>query len=573
MTRSSRQIALGLLVALVALTSSATTFLNHFAQDDMAIVVDDPRASDPGRWDEYLNEAYWPAPMRRDLYRPLTSLLIGVERWAGNGATFPFKVIQLTLYAASAIAVLALAMRLLSPAAAVAAGLLFAAHPVHVEAVALAVTQAEVMVGLLATLAAIYYYDRRRRGWPSRWDHAALALITLVAAHFKESGVMIPVLLMAVEAILFRTPSLWQRRRELAPLVLWQTLAVVVTVGLRSRIPFDNLSGSFVAEAFEGMSIGSRTLTMLAVVPEWLRLLLWPATLSADYSPGTLMPATTWGLDQTVGLAILVLIGILAWRLRDRAPVITFGIAWCAIGIFPVSNVLLPTGIALAERTLFLPSVGVMLAVGAFLQGLPEAFPARRRQVVAAMVAVVALVTVLGISRSRSRHTVWRNNYTMWAQTVIDVPDSYRARMALGTLLMQAGHPERAIAQYDVATRLWDRAWGPYYQLAEWLRMRGDCDRAIPAYRRVLEIENVIPAKASLVTCLVWVGDYAEAKRLAMEGIGSGALVGIFRVWLRTADSAQRVGAPPRTVTFPAGNEHLFEAVADSSVIAGPGRR
>jgi hypothetical protein len=191
-------------VALVAVTSSATTFLNGFAQDDVAIVVDDPRARDPGKWDQYLNEAYWPAPLRRDLYRPLSSLLIGVETWAGNGATFPYKLLQITFYAASCIAVLALALRLLPVGAATAAAVLFAVHPVHVEAVALAVTQAEVMVGLLATLAVIYYFDRRKRGWPSRWDHAGLALITLVAAHFKESGVMIPVLLMATEVVLFR---------------------------------------------------------------------------------------------------------------------------------------------------------------------------------------------------------------------------------------------------------------------------------------------------------------------------------------------------------------------------------
>ncbi len=565
MTRSSRQLLLGLLVALVAVTASATTFLNGFAQDDVAIVVDDPRARDPGRWGEYLDEAYWPAPLRRDLYRPLTSLLIGVETWAGNGATFPYKLLQITFYAASCMAVLALALRLMPTAAAVATGVLFAAHPVHVEAVALAVTQAEVIVGLLATLSVIYYYDRRQRGWLGRRDHAVLALLTLVAAHFKESGVMIPVLLAAVEAILIRGPSLWSRRRELATLVTWQTLAVVVTIALRSRIPFANASGSFVAEAFEGMPIGSRTLTMLSVVPEWLRLMLWPATLSADYSPRRILPAETWGLDQTVGLAILVLIGILAWRLRHRTPVITFGVAWCAIGLFPVSNVLLPTGIALAERTLFLPSVGAMLAVGAFLGGLVGAFPARRRALVGALTALVVLVTVLGISRSRSRHTIWRNSWTMWAQTVRDVPDSYRARMALGTLLMGAGHPDRAVAQYEVATEQWDRTWTHYYQLAEWYRQMGNCEKAIPAYQRALSMEDVIPGRASLVTCLVWVGDYAEAKRQAMIGVGSGAYAGIFRVWLRTADSAQRVGAPPKTVGFPDGYDHLFEAGADSA--------
>ncbi len=567
MTQSTRHILFGLLVTLVVAIDSGPTIFNYFAQDDMAMIVDDARVSDPSRWDEYLNEAYWPAPLRRDLYRPLTSLLIGGEWWAGHGASFSFKIVQVALYAAASIAVLALALRLLPVGAAVGTALLFAAHPVHVEAVAMAVGQAEVMVGLLSTLAVLWYYDRRRRGFPSMLDHAGLALMTLAAAHFKESGVMIPVLLFATEVILFDDVRWRERWRKLTPLFTWQTLAVVVTMALRSRIPFENATGSFVAEAFEGMSIGSRTLTMLSVVPEWLRLLLWPATLSADYSPRTIMPATSWGIEQTIGLTILILIGILAWRLRRRAPVISFGIVWCGIALFPVSNVLVPTGIPLAERTLFLPSVGVMLAVGAFLTQLVAAFPARRVLLRNASVALVALVTVLGVLRSRSRHKIWRNNYTMWGQTVIDVPDSYKARMALGTLLMKVGYRDRAIHQYVVATQLWDRAWGPWFQLADWLRKKGDCAGAIPAYRKVLELEpTVVPAQATLVTCLMWEGDYREAHDWALKGVGSKYYSSIFRAWLHTADSAIRVDAPPHTVTFPKGYNGIFMDTIDSSL-------
>ncbi len=574
MTQSARRILFGLLVALVAVVNSAPTLRNYFAQDDLPFMQEDARIVDPSRWGGYLNEAYWPANMRRDLYRPLTSLVIASEWQVGKGASFPFKTMQITLYAAACIAVLALALRLLPPWAGLTSALLFAVHPAHVEAVALAVGQAEEMVGLLATLAVIYYWDRRRRGDLSTANHAVLALMTLAAAHFKESGVMIPVLLVATEVILFRDIAWRERWRTLTSMFIWQTLAVVVTFALRLRIPFETTSGTFVAEAFDGMSIGSRALTMLSIVPEWLRLMLWPATLSADYSPRTILPATSWGLDQTVGLAILVLIGILAWRLRKRTPLITFGVAWCAIGLFPVSNVLLPTGIPLAERTLFLPSVGVMIAIGAFLNGLIEASPARRSVIAGSTAAVVALVCVLGTLRSRSRHAVWHDNFRMWAQTVIDVPDSYRARMALGTLLMKAGYPDRAIHQYEAATELWDQAWGPYYQLGEWYRHRGDCQSAIRAYSRVLELHDVVPARASLSTCLVWEGRYKEAHEVAMQGVGGKYYAGIFRAWVRTADSAEAIDAPPHTVTFPEGYNYLFIGEIDSALttLGGAGR-
>ena len=96
-----------------------------------------------------------------------------------------------------------------------------------------------------------------------------------------------------------------------------------------------------------------RTLTMLGVVPEWFRLLIWPHHLQADYSPQEILPAEHLSSPQLLGLvllAIAVLLLVATWR---RQPVVAFGVLWLGIGIGPVHNVLVPTGIVLAERTLF----------------------------------------------------------------------------------------------------------------------------------------------------------------------------------------------------------------------------
>jgi hypothetical protein len=262
------------------------------------------------------------------------------------------------------------------------------------------------------------------------------------------------------------------------------------------------------------------------------------------------MPASTWGMDQVLGLAILLLVGTLAWRLRERTPVITLGIAWCALALFPVSNVLLPTGIALAERTLFLPSIGVMLVVGGVLMELPRLFPTRRRVVGGLIAGSVALVTVLGVSRSMSRHRIWSTSFTMWAQTVVDVPTSYRAWVALGGLVSRMGHRDRAIIIYEEALRLWDGTSGSVWQLAEWYRQEGRCTDAVPLFRRTLELTEFGPARASLIGCLVQSGEYVEARAVALEGIRDATFTTIFRTWLRTVDEAIRSNSPPGSVRY-----------------------
>ena len=57
---------------------------------------------------------------------------------------------------------------------------------------------------------------------------------------------------------------------------------------------------------------------------------------------------------------ILVAATVLAWR-RDRW--LGFGLAWAIISLGPVANIAFASGIVLAERTLFFPSLGVALAL------------------------------------------------------------------------------------------------------------------------------------------------------------------------------------------------------------------
>ena len=128
---------------------------------------------------------------------------------------------------------------------------------------------------------------------------------------------------------------------------------------------------------------------------------------------------------------LLGLTATLVWSWR-RHPVIAFGILWAALALFPVSNLLIPTGILLAERTLFLPSLGAMLAIGgaaaALLPALQRFGHARRSIVFAAL----WLVVLAGLVRSALRQPVWRDNQTLFAQTALDAPRSYKALAGFG---------------------------------------------------------------------------------------------------------------------------------------------
>jgi hypothetical protein len=149
---------------------------------------------------------------------------------------------------------------------------------------------------------------------------------------------------------------------------------------------------------------------MLQVVPMWLRLLVWPAHLQADYAPGEIVPPNHISAPELVGAVLICAALGLIWGCRRRAPAVSFGLAWCAIALLPVSNIV-PTGVVLAERTLFLPSVGFLIAAGA-----AGAWLARNSRLSAERTRRVLLISagvlmVLGIVRSESRHRVWNSEH------------------------------------------------------------------------------------------------------------------------------------------------------------------
>jgi len=391
-------------VALVAMVASIAGVMNDFVYDDIPLIRDNARVHGLAHWREILANPYWPPPFVEQLYRPLTLGAAAVEYAIGGGSPLVFRLVSYALYATSAVAVLLLAKRLLPRPAAVAAAVLFAVHPVHVEAVALGVNQGELIVGILAIAMLIRYVDRRRTGALAGRDWAFLGALYAAAALTKENGFVLPALLLAAELLPLDRAPIAERARK-----LWFGYLSLAFVGagmllIRNTVLEGHVTTVVTNRAFAGLGAADRVFAMLQIVPVWARLLTWPAHLQADYGADDLVRHTSIGLPEALGLGLVVAavaIIVLTWR---RAPIVCVGLVWCAVGLFPVSNVV-PTGIVLAERTLFLPSIGFLIAVGAAGDEVARRWPvaAVRRTLIVAC----AVLALLGVARSVGRHRVW----------------------------------------------------------------------------------------------------------------------------------------------------------------------
>jgi len=549
----------GMPIALLGLAFMAMGNIipNHFVRDDNGLIFGNELVHHWSGVVRAFGAAYWPPEDSGELYRPLSIAWLTVQWQIGGGRELIFRLVSVAAYGASCLAVWALLKRLTTPAAAWVGAALFAVHPVHVEAMVEAVSQSESIVATLLCWAAAVHIDANAGRLPVGRASSLASLCFAIALLFKEHALVLIALFPAIDLMVDAGPGTWvarwrQWRAHYGALVLiaaifWVTRGIVLGSG----------AGTHPAEAVAG-DLLERTRTMAGVPAEWLRLFLWPAHLQDEWSLLEWVPTTTWTLRETAGLIALlslVLATGLAWR---RRAVLAFGLIWMGICLGPVANILMPTGVVIAERTLFLPSVGLAIVIASLVSLLEfEGRPVRPVWRVAGLTLFGGLLG-LGIVRSVLREVDWRNSIIWSVRSIELAPLSWRTHLSYGMVLASAGDSLGAQREVRAAMALRPDDALMVKRIADQERLlAGDCFGPVLVYRElVARFPGRSDARASFVACLAKLGRYAEAQRVAEAGVAAGPNADFYAVVARRAGIAMREKTPVGKwrVIYPFGN-------------------
>ena len=419
-----RERRLYLAVGAAALVVYLGALGNRFAVDDVPLVARNPLVQNvSGLWRAFA-APLWPPDLGGDMYRPLVVASWGLDRLVGGSVWF--HLVNVAWHAAVCVAVAGMTRRVADDRGAFTAGLLFAVHPVHVEAVANIAGRAEVMAALFVVLS---LYAGLVRG-SVVWSGAAWSVALLC----KENAAVLPALVGWGWILgLGQRP---QRRRVLAFVISWLVLATAYTI-LRWRVLEPFTATRAVSPLFVGESWVSIRLTAVAAFADLARLLVFPVTLRADYSPDERSIVTSPTDSRFVtGVAWFVIWGallLLAWRRGRRLE--AFGLGWIGIAFLPVANLVFPAGFLLAERTLYLPSAGLVLAAGSWL----SRWPGRRR------IAATVILVLGGAIRTALRVPVWHDNTTVTLSILEDSPRSYVGPKRMIAVYLNLHRPDQAL--------------------------------------------------------------------------------------------------------------------------------
>lgn len=435
-----------LLLLLLTLAAYGNSLTGEFVFDNRAIIGEDPRLDAPTLENlrlVFTREYWWPRE-GQPLYRPLTTFTYWLQAavLGQRGQPFWFHLVNLLLHLINVALVWRLTVLAL-PAQAWApflAGAVFAVHPITTEAVTNIVGRADQLATCFVLLGLWAHVGRKPALTSLAWLGGLLS---------KENAVVLPALMLLWDWIVQPTNTPARRRwliayGALAPAGASWWILRSVALAHSETLPLTYLDNSLLL----GNAITAR-LTAITILGRYLWLLLWPQTLSADYSFRQIPLVTSW-LDLTLWWSLTVLLGltVIALGCRHRAPLVTWGIAAFFVAQVPTSNLIFFCGSTMAERFLYLPLAAAVLAVAAGVN-------APRRAFTPSIIAIITAVLLAWTARTALRNRDWQNDGIFWRTLVRTSPSSFRAWTGLARqYLSNENNPQMALKAVERALTL-----------------------------------------------------------------------------------------------------------------------
>ncbi len=443
-----------LLLALLAILVYVNSLKNGFVFDDLALIGGSSRIKHIGNLPSILGLTGQKA------YRPIRTASYAIDYFFFGKNPAGYRAVNISLHVVNGGLLFFLFRTLLrDPRPALLGAILFVVHPIQTESVAYISGRRDVLFALFY-LAGFASYVRYRE--TERLRHLFLAgFAYLLSLLSKEMGITLPVLCFCYDVV--RSMPTREGSSLLTP---WQAVSEGVRSALRRQKALYAVGGAVLLFALwyytyyrnpsytrklYGGGLGPTLLTSARIFVHYLKLLVFPATLNADYS-GNAFPVSHSLADARVIFALLILGGALwgIYRLLAEDRWGAFGGIWFFVTLLPVSQIV-PHHEMVAEHYLYLPSAGLFLTAAVLLErGLALATERHKVAILAGFALVIASLGVRTIVRNRD----WRDSRTLWTKTLSAAPGSARAHINVGQLALRQGRSSEAYRHFLEATRI-----------------------------------------------------------------------------------------------------------------------
>ena len=317
--------------------------------------------------------------------------------------------------------------------------IIFLVHPIHTEVVA-NIKGLDEIFSLSGSLLACYLILKAINQNSIKYHFAAM-LAFFFALMSKENAITF-IAVIPLTLVLLNKNKLSQALKH--SWSLW--IAVIVFLTIRTSIlginfgdvpqelmnnPFLKIEGNM----FVPFTFSEKMANIFFCLGQYLKLFMVPYPLTHDYYP-FFVDLKSFG-DLFVIFSVITHLALCVFAVKNfkKQPIFTYSIAFYLITLSVVSNIIFPVGTNMAERFLFMPSVGISILI---VYTIHKILSNKNAKIITSYI-LIAIFSVITFGRN----PVWKNDFTLFTTDVKTSHNSAKANNAAGGALQAEARNEK----------------------------------------------------------------------------------------------------------------------------------
>lgn len=426
---------------------------NAFVSDDIGGIV-----NVASRW-TWLEAIHWPRMIHLGVtIQYWTYHLFGLVPW-------PFRLTNILFHAGNVVLVWMLVKKISKPTVAFIASLLFAIHPLAIEAVTWisgGVYSQYTFFFLLSFV--LYVYST------SRISHLSSLITFLLSLLISEKAVPLVFLFILYEWMYGTIKKNWKRLIPYFLISIGFILFYVSRLGIRisglEQANYQTISGFYNPLYQVSIAISS-----------YIELFIYPMKLTLYHS---LFRYTPWELVVRIVVTALYIV-LAVYGMVKKKP-FGFWLSWVIVGL-GITLLPIKIGWIVAERYAYLAMIGFSVVVGIMFDHL---LSSKRWNVVVTCFVVVVVLALC--ARTIVRNNDWRTEDSLWVATAISSPTDPHSWNNMGDVYGRHGEYEKSIEAFTRATQINPNYADAYHNIGNTYVHMKKYQEAIPFFEKALSI-------------------------------------------------------------------------------------
>lgn len=421
--------------AIIVFLIYAISLDNPFYWDDEELVVNNYVLRTPLNFKNYFFSN--PIPQR-----PVVTLSFAVNYSLSGVTPFGYHLTQILLHVFNTILVFYLSFIITkNEFVSALSGTIFAFHPIHTEAVDLFLGRSDLVCCLFFLTSFILYIKSSDAEKDRKKLFYYFSLIAYVLSMLsKEIAIVLPFLIIIYDRLISRTECKKSPAR-FSSYIPYFLLSIFYFIFWYLVLHGSNAEDKKdLVFKFWGGDVYSNFLMQLVVIKKYIKLLLMPVGLSGWYE----IPAPKLILNTEIftstGILIL-LVFVCFFKLRKEN---LFSFLWLFVTFLPISNLIPIPGSMMAERWLYIPSVGFSLFLALIIKNL-ESIIRQNNDYKKLIYTLLGIFFFIYSLLSYTRNLDYDSEVTFFKNIYEKSPFSQLARSNLGLAYLRENNPDESI--------------------------------------------------------------------------------------------------------------------------------